>query len=698
MKKIFLSLLFFPFFAFAQEEKLDNITVYGASSKASIKDSIIKTNVISGKEIEKLNAQNLNQAIDNNPGISVQTECSICNVRNVSLNNMPGRFTTLMIDGVPIFSSVSTAYGIDSINVKGIESVEVARGAGASLIAPEALSGTVNIITKRPTKTELEIKADGGIYNGSHDNNFAKNASIYYATPFDGGAANLSFLYQQHDPVDTTGAGITQFAGFERMILGGGYFLDDVAGFKVKGRVDVVNEDRNGGTLGDNFELMKRDRSGNPFDFRRITKGSSAKNGWEAPDGSGFVEYDSGLAGMSEIILTDRIQLINSGTKNTDYGKIKIAGAYANHKQDSFYETTLYKASQNQYYGLLSDEIDLSSNSSLTIGSDFRYEDLKSFNQNPDGSRNDGIDNYKYYTHGFFAQLYNQFFDQKLETNISARLDHHNVFGNIFVPRANALFHHNDNLSSRVSAGIGYRAPTSFFEQEHGIIETARIIREINDPEKSQNFSYSLNYANDRIDSTLSYNYNKIDNFAMLDAGAQRNGQDITLFSSAQNPVIIQGIDLNIDYKITPSLSANVGYERFFYRFQPGTLLFSRPDQKAYFGLDYEKDNFDIFTRVNWTGNQNLKKFYDYENNPRYNFDGTKKRDESPSFFTVDLGAQYALNKNFSIYSNITNLFDYLQADHDSQLWIDSAGELDTTHIWGPNMGRHFYLGAKYSF
>ena len=140
----------------------------GVMRKGALRDELVKTESISERAIEKSGATNINEAIDKNPGISVQTECSICNVRNVLLNNLPGRYTTLLIDGIPIYSSVSSAYGLDSVSVYGLERIDIARGAGASLIAPEALSGTVNIVTKRPTQDEARLRFQGGSFGSRH--------------------------------------------------------------------------------------------------------------------------------------------------------------------------------------------------------------------------------------------------------------------------------------------------------------------------------------------------------------------------------------------------------------------------------------------------------------------------------------------------------------------------------------------------
>ena len=201
----------------------------GAMRAGALRDELVRTESLSERAIERSGATNINEALDKNPGISVQVECSICNVRNVLLNNLPGRYTTLMIDGVPIFSSVSSAYGLDSVSVYGLERIDVARGAGASLIAPEALAGTVNIVTKRPTLAENRARIQLGSFG-------SRQADAYLARPFEGGAVTATLNHNKHDSVDADGNGISEYTGYARKIGGIGFFLDDAGGFKVKGR------------------------------------------------------------------------------------------------------------------------------------------------------------------------------------------------------------------------------------------------------------------------------------------------------------------------------------------------------------------------------------------------------------------------------------------------------------------------------
>lgn len=676
---------------------LPAITVTGKTSqgdmrKGALRDDIIKTESISEKAIERAGATNVNEALDKNPGIAVQLECSICNVRNVLLNNLPGRYTTLLIDGVPIFSSVSSAYGLDSVSVYGVERIDVARGAGASLIAPEALAGTVNIVTKRPTEAEARTRVQFGSFG-------SRQADAYLARPFTGGALTATVNVNQHDSIDADGNGVSEFTGFNRRLGGIGLFLDDLGGFKVKGRLDVVDEKRGGGALGTDYAAIEASRSGNPFNWSRGVNASPDASGWINPADGTLLPYDDGRGGFSEIIFTDRVQGVLSGERRFGDSKLRVAFGAARHKQDSFYEGAPYDAEQSQYYAEAAWQLSLA-DWRLTLGANYRYEDLQSKGATADGTPVIGIDDYVYRVPAVFVQAYRSFFDDALELNGSIRHDRHNVFGGITSPRLNALWHHSDRLSSRFSVGRGFRAPTSFFEQDHGILDTIRVQREITKPEVSTNLSYALNYADDRLAVTASFNHNRIKNFALLDPGATDpvTGDPITLFTSATDPVTVRGVDLNLSYQLTPALTVSPAVEFFHYDFPAGTLIFPRPKAKAYLSADYESGPLNLTAKLVWTGAMDLAKFGDYAGSPRYNLDGTPKRNKSPSFFTLDLRGEVAFSKSFSVYFGADNLLDYKQSDKDSQLFVDGEGAPDVVHLWGPNRGRYVYAGVKMSF
>lgn len=689
-----------PAWAHAAERpvQLDEVTIESvnersnqrAMRKGALREDIVMTETVGARAIEKSGAANVNEAVDKNPGIAVQTECSICNVRNVLLNNLPGRYTTLMVDGIPIYSSVSNAYGLDSVALYGLERIDIARGAGASLIAPEALSGTINLVTKRPTRAENIIQAQVGNFG-------QRRLDAFMARPLNGGAVTASVHADRHLSVDGNGDGISEYTGYRRYMAGLGWFIDDVGGFKLRGRLDLVDEKRGGGALGTDYANIQNNMDGNPFDFSRGPLGSPDRNGWINPEDGSIIPYEAGRGGMSEIIFTKRAQMTTSAERRlADNSRVRLSLGVAQHKQDSFYEGDLYDAKQRQYYLDANYQFPVHGGWLLTAGASYRYEDLKSQGVLFDGNvQVNGLDNYVFRTPGVYIQGYKTFFDDKLELNTSLRVDRHNEYGNIVSPRLNALWHHSPMLSSRLSLGKGFRAPTSFFEQDHGILSTTRIIREVKKAEESQNLSYALNFADDRLAFTASYNFNRIKNMAMLDSGAEVDGQPVTIFSSSEKPVTVQGLDFNLSYQLTPALTVSGGAEFSKYKFDEGTLVFARPNHRFFAGVDYESGPWDLTARVTVTGPMDLKKFYGED---VFNFNGSRKREKSPTFATVDVRGQYSLNKNVSLYMGVDNLFDYKQIDKENFLWVNGKGEFDVTYFWGPSRGRFIYAGAKFEF
>lgn len=676
-----------------------------------LRSEIITTEALPALDIRKTNATSLVEAIDCKPGVSIQTECSICNVRNVVLNNLPGRFTTVMIDGVPIFSSVSSAYGLEMVGVNGIESIDISRGAGVSLIAPEALAGTVNLVPRRPEKPEATVETQGG------DGGF-RRLEGFWGRPVEGGALTASFTGIQHDSLDANGNLASEYTGFKRYLAGFGFFKDHAAGFKVRGRLDLVDERRGGGALGFDHDAIKRNMSGNPFDWSQGPGGSPDRRGWIRPDGDFdaaraegqdpirladgrvLVPYRAGRGGFSELIDTKRQQVILNAERDLgDNRVLHLHFGAANHDQDSFYEGDYYKANQKQYFFEGSLQWFLGE-TLLTTGLNYRFEDLRSKGILKTGSAVDGLDNYAYKTPALYLQLYHAFLGGKLELNGSVRQDDNNVFGSITTPRVNLLWHHSDRINSRFALGRGFRLPTSFFEQDHGILSTTRIDREIDRPETSDNASYTFSAGGEHMALVVSASYNRIRNFALLDSGAKDSltGAPITRFTQSHDPLVVKGLDGTFTAKLPGHVEATLGAEKYRYDFKPGTLSFSRPEERVYLRFDHDREDLSLFARATWTGTQNLRRFYDYAHTPRFNMDGTPKLDRSPAFWTVDASATWKLSKRASLVLSVNNLFDYQQTDREDFLWIDAAGGYDVTQVWGPGRGRSLQAGLRWSF
>ena len=68
----------------------------------------------------------------------------------------------------------------------------------------------------------------------------------------------------------------------------------------------------------------------------------------------------------------------------------------------------------------------------------------------------------------------------------------------------------------------------------------------------------------------------------------------------------------------------------------------------------------------------------------------------SPSFFTMNAHINKAFKKGFETYAGIENMLNYMQ----QTTIIDGSNPFgqyfDGSLIWGPTMGRNFYVGLRY--
>jgi outer membrane receptor for ferrienterochelin and colicins len=666
----------------------------------ALREDVVKTESFSAPEMAKTGATSLTDALTHRPGIDTQVECSVCNVRNITLDGLPGRYTTLTLDGIPIFSSVSNAYGLDMLGVNGLERIDVSRGAGTSLTTPESLAGTVNLVSRVPIKDALEVDGSGGDFGYQRE-------TAYGAKVYDWGAVSVNGTHQGHDSVDGVGNGVSQYTGYNRYLAGLGLFLNDLGGFQVKLRYDHINEKRMGGPLGDDYAAVLANTTGNPFNFSAGPHGSPSPNSWINPStGMLLPDYDNGAYGLSQTIFTTRDQVV--ATANRDFGdtRLHLGLGYALHRQSSWYGADAdYWNHQQQVY-LDANLQRILGGTLVTAGFNYKFEQLHSLSVSEDPSsptfgiaRND-VDAYRYRTPGIYLQAYRVFFQERLEVNASLREDDNNDFGHLTTPRLNALWHHSDKLSSRVALGTGYRLPTTFFEQNHSLLADFAVDRSQAKPERSVNFSYALNYADDRTAVTGSLNHTRINDMALFLNNFNNTG--ITELLPADHPFTVDNVDLVGTWKATPSDAITLGLEGYHYVFNPQDVynagLFSRPDYRVSIGYDHEAGPWDFNARGTYTGPQNLAKWYDYQDNPRFNLDGTPKISTSPTFWVVDLHTSYQFSKMGNVYLGVNNVFDYQQAKHDSFLFTDQDGNIDVTHIWGPNLGRSFSAGMKLSF
>ncbi|MGZ8548507.1 MAG: TonB-dependent receptor plug domain-containing protein [Sulfuricurvum sp.] len=676
--------------ASANEAHLDTITVDGSITtviqhKGLLKDLVEKTEVIDQKELEHTQSSTLAEAIEKEAGISVTTGCSICGLKRVQINGLKGEHTTVLIDGIPFNSTVSSFYGMDAIGTADIESIEIARGSGTSLTAPEAIGGTINIIPRKPRKNAIETDLSVGTLGTKNYSVLGEAMSADKKT-----GILVSAAYHTQDQVDNDHNGVSESPSLENQALSLMVTHEFSLYDSIELKASHFTSNAFGGPMVSESSAVAEYNANNPED--PAFDGGNVNNPLTSQPMSVLERIDTK---RDEIYLKQR-HILNS-TMN-----LQTTLAYAEQFQDSLYEGADYRNTDKTYFGDIKIDHALNSNHFLTYGTDAKIETARSqsvtFFADPKNK-----DDFDYTALGLYAQDA-WMIDDKNELTLALRgakittdwraqtAQGHEIDETLLVPRFLWRHNHTNDLTSRLSAGMGYRAPLTFFESEHGLLDNGFGMA-ITELEKSRGASYALSYDANGLNITASAAYTQVKNLAYIN---EESG--IPTLQNLSQTVSVKNGDIAIGYELMEGLNLSGVYEMYRYDdLYKSHLSLAAIEQRARFSVDYDINGWELYTEATWVGARDLAP---YRYTDRYNDLAltSPKNTTAPAYATVDLKISKELEKNFSLYAGAKNLFDTIQTNTESPLFYDTDGGFDSAHIWGPLRGRMVYAGIKATF
>ena len=176
-------------------------------------------------------------------GMRVQATSPSLGAASVRIQGMRGRYTRFLSDGLPLFGE-QVSLGLMQIPPLDLGRVEVIKGVASSLYGAGAMSGVVNLVSRRPgTKPERQL-----LLNRSSRG--ATDAGLWYSAPLSGhwGFTLLASANgQQRTDVDDDGwADLPKYA---RAVVRPRVFWDDHAGRTFFATAGGTWEDRTGGSM-----------------------------------------------------------------------------------------------------------------------------------------------------------------------------------------------------------------------------------------------------------------------------------------------------------------------------------------------------------------------------------------------------------------------------------------------------------------
>ncbi len=104
--------------------------------------------VITAEDIREKQATTLAEALRSVPGVSI-VEYSENGTASIFMRGGNGNGVLVLLDGIPLNDTSQPSFDFNRISLANVDRIEVVRGAQSAIYGANALSGVVNIITKR---------------------------------------------------------------------------------------------------------------------------------------------------------------------------------------------------------------------------------------------------------------------------------------------------------------------------------------------------------------------------------------------------------------------------------------------------------------------------------------------------------------------------------------------------------------------
>ena len=665
---------------------LDEVVVSANRNETKRRLAPNLVSVIGGKLFDITQSTCLAQGLNFQPGVRTEDDCQNCGFTQVRINGLDGHYSQILVDSRPVFSSLNGVYGLEQIPANMIDRVEVVRGGGSALFGASAIGGTINIITKEPTRNSASFghtfMSQGG--SNSFDNVTTGNVSLVT----DDNKAGV-YAYGQtrtRQGYDHDGDGYTELPELDSQTFGLNSYLRLSPYSKLSLQYHGIHEFRRGGNKLDQIAHVANVTE----QVEHNIQGGGLTYDYFAPD------EKNRLSAYFSFQTTARKSYYGGIGEGTEEDIEAAEKAYGTTHDFTYVAGTQYVHSFSKLLFMPSD---------LTLGAEYNHDGLKDVILGYDRHFKQDVR-----IGSFFFQ--NEWKNKQWSFLLGGRLDKHNLMDHvIFSPRANLRFNPTENVNLRLTYAGGFRAPQAFDEDLHvGVVGGERLVTVLADnlkEERSNSFSLSADL------------YHK--------------------FGSVQTNLLIEGFytDLNNVFALRqlnhPDAQGNTVQER--YNAYGAKVFGLNLEAKAMFtrwftlqaGLTLQQSHYD--EAIAWNDEvpeQKYRKMMRTPNTYGYftasftpvkrftasvtgNYTGSMLVGHSagsgveepvavntPKFMEVNMKLAY----DFPIYKYLTlqvnggiqNITNAYQKD------FDKGWNRDSGYIYGPSLPRSYYVGVKVSY
>lgn len=140
------------------QKKIEEVVITGQYTQQSINKSIYKVEVINAEQIKNMAVTTAAEVLNQSLNIQIVPDSGDGN-SSVSIMGLNGAYTKILIDNIPVVNDRGSGNQTDlsKINVNNIERIEVVKGAMGVEYGNNAVTGVINIITKKNYNKKVNV-------------------------------------------------------------------------------------------------------------------------------------------------------------------------------------------------------------------------------------------------------------------------------------------------------------------------------------------------------------------------------------------------------------------------------------------------------------------------------------------------------------------------------------------------------------
>ncbi len=684
---------------------LDEIVVTGTKTFQRKTQAPVIVNVLDKNTLKAVDATNIAEGLNFQPGLRVETDCQTCNYTQLRMNGLGGGYSQILMNSRPLFSPLIGLYGMEQIPANMVERIEVVRGGGSALYGSSAIGGTVNVITQIPSSNSYDMSYALHSINGRATDNVL-NANISMVNKKRNAGAVLYVSHRDREQYDHEGLTLlpdgtykkerdnySELPQLRNNSFGGNLFFKPSDNQKLELNFTSLYEYRYGGEMIDKLAHLAKQSE------ERIHHILMGGLDYEIDFNNYLSSFNAYIAGQH----TDRDHYTGIYPERDEYEtETEFDDALIEHLANPPFgktDNTTLQGGINMNHRLNNF---LSGTNQLTAGMEYSYDEVV-----------DSIPQYDYEidqqtkNFGVFVQS-----DWKINRSFTlltgVRADKHNLLDNaIFSPRVSLLYRLKEYTQFRATWGTGFRAPQAFDADLHIAFAGGGVSRITLDPdleeERSNSFSGSINFDKPTeryiFGFTLEGFYTQLkDAFYLQPMGSDSKGE---LFEKRNGPTaVVKGLTVEGRANYNKLAQLEAGYTVQSSKFNKAIAHFDEmPEGKREFMRSPNQYGYAVFTltpteRISaslsgtYTGSMILAKF-----SPNEDWAPNEYRN-SPKFGEVNLKLGYTIpmksvNSGVEVFGGIKNITNYFQSDG------DNFKNRDSDYMYGPAQPRTFYVGIR---